>query len=90
MPGLQARFEPATVEVTSLQESAFTVTLPAGGAVKPFAIEVKGTAADGKTNSLCLQLGPTEGGRAGRHQHARAADEDAEEPRDHPRRVRAR
>ncbi len=62
MPGLQARFEPATVEVTSLQESAFTVTLPAGGAVKPFAIEVKGTAADGKTNSLCLQLGPTKAG----------------------------
>jgi hypothetical protein len=62
MPGLQARFEPATVEVTSLQESAFTVTLPAGGAVKPFAIEVKGTAADGKTNSLCLQLGPTRAG----------------------------
>jgi hypothetical protein len=61
-PGLQARFEPATVEVTSLQESAFTVTLPAGGAVKPFAIEVKGTAADGKANSLCLQLGPTKAG----------------------------
>ena len=62
MPGLQARFEPATVEVTSLQESAFTVTIPAGGAVKPFAIEVKGTAADGKSNSLCLQLGPTKAG----------------------------
>jgi hypothetical protein len=62
MPGLQTRFEPATVEVTSLQESAFTVTLPAGGAVKPFAIEVKGTAGDGKTNSLCLQLGPTKAG----------------------------
>ena len=62
VPGLQARFEPATVAVTSLQESALTVTLPAGGAVKPFAIEVKGTAADGKTNSLCLQLGPTKAG----------------------------
>jgi hypothetical protein len=62
MPGLQARFEPATVDVTSLQESAFTVTLPAGSAVKPFAIEVKGTAADGKTNSLCLQLGQTKAG----------------------------
>jgi hypothetical protein len=62
VPGLQTRFEPATVEVTSLQESAFTVTLPAGGAVKPFAIEVKGTAADGKINSLCLQLGPTKAG----------------------------
>jgi hypothetical protein len=62
VPGLQARFDPATVEVTSLQESAFTVTLPAGGAVKPFAIEVKGTAVDGKTNSLCLQLGPTKAG----------------------------
>ncbi len=62
MPGLQTRFEPASVELTSLQESALTVTIPAGGAVKPFAIEVKGTAADGKTNSLCLQLGPTKAG----------------------------
>jgi hypothetical protein len=62
MPGLQARFEPATVAVTSRQESALTVTLPAGGTVKPFAIEIKGTATDGKTNSLCLQLAPTKAG----------------------------
>jgi len=65
MPGLQARLEPATVEVTSLQESTLTLTLPAGGAIKPFALEVKGTAADGKTNSLCLQLGPTRAGELG-------------------------
>jgi len=62
MPGLQARFEPATVEVSSLQESTLALTLPPGGAVKPFAVEVKGTATDGKTNSLCLQLGPTKAG----------------------------
>jgi hypothetical protein len=61
MPGLQAKFEPATVEVTSLQESTLTLALPAGAPVKPFAVEVKGTAAD-------------EGGRAGRRQHAGAAD----------------
>jgi hypothetical protein len=61
-PGFQARFEPATVEVTSLQESTLTLTVPAGGAVKPFAVEVKGTATDGKTNSLCLQLAPTKAG----------------------------
>ena len=65
MPGLQARFEPATVEVTSLQESTLTLTLPPGGAVKPFAVEVKGTAADGKTNSLCLQLAPPKAGELG-------------------------
>jgi hypothetical protein len=64
-PAPQARFEPATVEVTSLQESTLTLTLPAGGAVKPFAIDVKGTAADGKTNSLCLQLGPLKAGELG-------------------------
>ena len=62
VPGLQARFEPATVVVTSLQESALAVMLPAGSAVKPFALEVKGIAADGRTNSLCLQLGPARAG----------------------------
>jgi hypothetical protein len=64
-PGLQARFEPATVEVAGLEESTLTLALPAGGAAKPFAIEVKGTAADGKTNSLCLQLGPLKAGELG-------------------------
>jgi hypothetical protein len=62
MAGLQARVEPATVELTSQADSALTLTLPPGGAVTPFAVEVKGTAADGKTNSLCLQLGPQRGG----------------------------
>jgi hypothetical protein len=62
VPGLQVRFEPPTVEVTSLQESQFTVTLPPGGPAPRFAIEVKGTATDGKTSSLCLQLGPPKGG----------------------------
>jgi len=38
------------------------LTMPAGGEVKPFALEVKGAAADGKTNSLCLQVGPLKSG----------------------------
>ncbi len=62
VPGLQIRFEPPTVDVTSFQESQFTVTLPPGGPAPRFAIEVKGTATDGKTSSLCLQLGPPKGG----------------------------
>ena len=62
MPGLQVHFEPPTVEVTSLEESQLTVTLPPGAPASRFAIEVKGTATDGKTSSLCLQLGPPKTG----------------------------
>ncbi|OFW10485.1 MAG: hypothetical protein A3H96_26430 [Acidobacteria bacterium RIFCSPLOWO2_02_FULL_67_36] len=61
-PDVKPRFEPATVDVSSLQESTLTVTVPPGRAVQPFALEVKGTAADGKTNSLCLELGPVKAG----------------------------
>jgi len=61
--GFQARFEPATVAVTDEQKATMTLTLPAGMKPAPVAVEVKGTAADGKTSSLCLQLGPpTSGG----------------------------
>ena len=56
--GLQARFEPATVAVSDLHKGTLTLTVPPGTPVKPTAIEVKGTDTDGKTNSLCLQLGP--------------------------------
>lgn len=62
LPGAKTAFEPATVEVSSLQESKFSLAVPPGGEVKPFAIEVKGAAADGKTNSLCLQAGPLQSG----------------------------
>ncbi len=61
LPGVKTRFEPATVEVSSMQQSTLSLTLPAGE-VKPFALEVKGAAADGKTNSLCLQAGPLKSG----------------------------
>ena len=60
--GFQARFEPATVAVTSEQKTTMTLTLPAGMKPAPVAVEVKGTAADGKTSSLCLQLGPPRNG----------------------------
>ncbi|HOC18522.1 MAG TPA: hypothetical protein PKK95_09650 [Vicinamibacterales bacterium] len=62
IPGLKTAFEPASLEVSSLQESKLSLTMPAGGEVKPFALEVKGAAADGKTNSLCLQVGPLKSG----------------------------
>lgn len=65
IPGLKTAFEPASVEVSSLQESRFSLAVPAGGEVKPFVIEVKGSSADGKTNSLCLQAGPLTSGELG-------------------------
>jgi hypothetical protein len=61
LPGVKTRFEPATVEVSSMQQSTLSMTMPAGE-VKPFALEVKGAAADGKSNSLCLQVGPLKSG----------------------------
>ncbi len=60
--GIQVRFEPAKVAVTDLHQVGFTLTVPPGAAQKALAVEVKGTAADGKTNTLCLQLGPPRGG----------------------------
>jgi hypothetical protein len=60
--GLQVRFEPAKVAVTDLHQVGLTLTVPQGAAQKALAVEVKGTAANGKTNTLCLQLGPPRGG----------------------------
>jgi hypothetical protein len=60
-PGFAATFEPATVEIAGEQTTELTITVPPGTA-KPMAVEVKGTAADGKTQSLCLQLGPPKAG----------------------------
>jgi hypothetical protein len=62
--GFKASFEPATVEVAGEQTTELTVTVPPGTAA-PLAVEVKGTAADGKTQSLCLQLGPQKAGELG-------------------------
>jgi hypothetical protein len=63
-PGFKATFEPATVEVAGEQTTELTLTVPPGS-TKPMAVEVKGTAADGKTQSLCLQLGPQTAGELG-------------------------
>jgi hypothetical protein len=60
--GLQARIEPPSVALSGEGRSALTVTLPAGAAAAPLALEVKGTDAAGKTNALCLQLGPARTG----------------------------
>jgi hypothetical protein len=62
VPGLQARFEPASVALSGEGASALTLTLPAGAKPAPLAVEVKGTDAAGKVNTLCLQLGPPKGG----------------------------
>ena len=62
LPGLQARFEPASVALSGEGASALTLTLPAGAKPAPLAVEVKGTDAAGKVNTLCLQLGPPKGG----------------------------
>jgi hypothetical protein len=62
LPGLQARFEPSSVALSGEGASALTLTLPAGAKPAPLAVEVKGTDAAGKVNTLCLQLGPPQGG----------------------------
>ena len=60
--GLQARFEPAAVTVTDEQKATMTLTVPAGAKPGAMALEVKGTDTEGRTNSLCLQLGPPKNG----------------------------
>jgi hypothetical protein len=60
--GLQARIEPASVALNGEGQSALTITLPAGTTPPALALEVKGTDAAGKTNALCLQLGPARNG----------------------------
>jgi hypothetical protein len=50
-PGVEARFEPATVAVSDLHQVGFTLTVPSAATQKSLAVEVKGTAADGKTNT---------------------------------------
>jgi hypothetical protein len=62
LAGLQARFDPASVALSGEGRSALTVTLPPGAAPPPVAVEVKGTDAAGKVNTLCLQLGPATAG----------------------------
>lgn len=62
LPGLQARFEPPSVALSGEGSSVLTVTLPTGAKPQPLAVEVKGADAAGKTNTLCLQLGPPTGG----------------------------
>jgi hypothetical protein len=62
VPGLQARLEPASVALGAEGQSTLTLTLPGGAAPPPVAVEIKGTDAAGRTNTLCLQLGPAKSG----------------------------
>jgi outer membrane protein OmpA-like peptidoglycan-associated protein len=64
LEGMRASFAPASVNVDGLADSKFSLTLPANAPLTPQALEVKGVDANGKTNSVCLQLvqpppGPT-------------------------------
>jgi hypothetical protein len=59
---VEASFEPPVVDVSGIHQASLRVTLPAAPPIRPFALEVKGTDAEGRTNSLCLQLGPVQGG----------------------------
>jgi hypothetical protein len=58
MTGLDTRFEPAAVELAGEGASALSVTLPGTLPAPSFAVQVKGTDAAGKNNSLCLQFEP--------------------------------
>jgi hypothetical protein len=62
MAGVEARFDSPRVTVSDLHNVGLTLNVPANAPAKSLAVEVKGTAADGKTNTLCLQLGPPRGG----------------------------
>ena len=62
LPNLQARFEPSSVTVSGEGAAQLTVTLPPNAKPTPLAVEVKGTDAAGKVNTLCLQFGPPKNG----------------------------
>jgi hypothetical protein len=57
-----ARIEPASVTVAGEQKATLTVAIPAGAKTVASALEVKGTDAEGKTSTLCLQLEPAKTG----------------------------
>ncbi len=56
VPGMQASFNPSSVNLDGLAEAKLSVTLPANAPSTPQALQVKGADAAGKTNTLCLQL----------------------------------
>jgi hypothetical protein len=59
---LEAAFEPPVVEVNGLHQALLRLTVPGPSPVRPFAVEVKGTDAAGRSNTLCLQVGPPKNG----------------------------
>ncbi|MGD0008241.1 MAG: hypothetical protein ABSE93_06835, partial [Terriglobia bacterium] len=62
LDGMQSSFAPQSVALDGLAESKFSLTVPANAPSTPQALEVKGVDANGKTNSLCLELvQPTNG-----------------------------
>ncbi len=61
-PALDLKFEPATVALTGEGRSSLSVTLPPTLPNPSFALEVRGSDANGKSNSLCLKFGPATSG----------------------------
>jgi hypothetical protein len=59
--GVQAKFEPATVDVSATASSTLTVTIPPG-APEAMALTVKGSDAAGTEGWLCLFLSPPTSG----------------------------
>jgi hypothetical protein len=58
VPGVESRFEPATVELSGEGASGLSLTLPKTLPSPNFAVEVKGSDAKGTASSLCLQFAP--------------------------------
>jgi hypothetical protein len=61
--GLKARLEPAAVDVAGQAESALRVAWPGATPVRPVALAVTGTDTNGRSTSLCVQLGPPKSGQ---------------------------
>jgi hypothetical protein len=59
--GVQARFDPASVDVTDVAGASLTVTIPAG-APDAVALAVRGVDAAGASSGLCLFLSPPRSG----------------------------
>ena len=61
-PGFAMTFDPPTVELTELSPDTFTLTAAKTSSNRPHTVAVRGTDAAGKSNTLCLELGPAKTG----------------------------
>ena len=61
-PGFAMKFDPPTVALTEISPDTFTLTAANTSANRPHTVAVRGTDAAGKSNTLCLALGPAKAG----------------------------